>query len=103
MNLFDPISVLAAHQRALQIEKQLERSFGGGLLTGTGSNTGRVSRATSNSGPSQHISGSGSVQRAPPTVTPTNRASTSEVRCSGVVRLAITKLIAKSRVRRPYL
>ena len=39
MNLFDPISVLAVHQRAVQIEKQLGRRFGGGLLTGASSRT----------------------------------------------------------------
>ena len=39
VNVFDPISVSAAHQRALQIEKQLGRRSSGGLLTNTGSST----------------------------------------------------------------
>ena len=81
MNLFDPISVLAAHQKAAQIEKQLGRRSSRGLLTGVGSSTGGVSRATSSNGPGQRASGSGPVQRASPTMTPTNKASTSGVRC----------------------
>ena len=83
MNLFDPISVLAAHQRALQIKKQFRRRSGGGLLINTGSSKGGVSRATSNSGPGQYASGSGPGQRAPPTATSTNRVLTSGVRCFG--------------------
>ena len=79
MNLFDLISVSTVHQRALQIEKQLERRSGGGLLTSTGG----VSRATSNSGPGQRASDSGLVQCAPPTMTLTNRANTSGVKCFG--------------------
>ena len=69
LNLFDPILVLVAHQRALQIEKQLGRRSGGGLLTNTGSSTGGVSHPTSNSGSSQRTSGSGLGQCAPPNVT----------------------------------
>ena len=38
VNLFDPISVSATHQRALQIEKQLGRRSSGGLTIGTRSN-----------------------------------------------------------------
>ena len=52
VNLFDPISVSAAHQRALLIEKQLGRRSSGGLLTNTGGNTEKVDHATSGSGPS---------------------------------------------------
>ena len=74
MNLFDPISVSTTHQKALQIEKQLGRRSGDGLLTNIGSSTGGASRATSNSGPGQC---------APLTGTPTNRTSTSGVRCFG--------------------
>ena len=55
MNLFDPISVSAAHQRALLLEKQLSRRSGGGLSIGTG----RVNRAANSSGPGQHVSSSG--------------------------------------------
>ena len=44
---------------------------------------GGVSHATSISGPGQRASGSGPVQRAPPTMTSTNRVSTSGVRCFG--------------------
>ena len=52
MNLFDLISVSTAHQRALLIEKQLERRSGGGLLTNIGGNTEGVDHVTSGSGPS---------------------------------------------------
>ena len=51
VNLFDPISVLAAHQRALQMEKQVGRRSGGGMLTNTGSRTGGSNRAANRSGP----------------------------------------------------
>ena len=53
MNLFDPISMSAIHQRTVQIKKQLGRRSGGGLLTGASSSTDGVSRATGGSGPSQ--------------------------------------------------
>ena len=53
------------------------------MLTGIGSSTGRVSRATGNSSLGQCTSGSGPVQRAPSTVTSANRASTNGVRCFG--------------------
>ena len=53
MNLFDPISVSAVHQRAVQIEKQLGQRSGGGLLTNANSSTGGVSHATGSSGPGQ--------------------------------------------------
>ena len=72
MNLFDLISVSAVHQRAVQIEKQLAQRSGGSLLTIVSSSIGGISRVTGSSGRSQ---------RAPPTVTPTNKASTSGVRC----------------------
>ena len=48
-----------------------------------GSSTGGASRATGSSGPGQQASGSGPVQRARPTVTSTNRASTSDIKCFG--------------------
>ena len=83
MNLFDPISVSAAHQRAVQIEKQLGRRSSEALLTGSGSSIGRVSRATGGSGPGQRASGSGPIQCAPLTVTPANSASTSGMKCFG--------------------
>ena len=92
MNLFDPISVSVAHQRAVQIEKRLKQRSCGVLLAGIGSSTGGVSCATGSSGPGQRAngsgpgqraSGSGPVQCAPPTVTPTNRMSTSCERCFG--------------------
>ena len=51
------------------------------MLTGVGSSTGGVSRATGSSGLGQRASGSGSVQHAPPTVTQTNRVSTGGMRC----------------------
>ena len=41
----------AAHQRELQIEKQLGRRSGGGLLTIAGSSIGGVSRAIGSTGP----------------------------------------------------
>ena len=81
MNLFDSISVSAAHQRAVQIKKQLGQRSGGGLLTGVGSSIGGVSRATGGSGPGQRTSSSGPVQHAPPTITLENRASTSGIKC----------------------
>ena len=59
MNLFDPISVSTAHQRALLIEKQLRRRSSGGLAIGTRSNTSGVNQSASSSGPSQRASGSG--------------------------------------------
>ena len=83
MNLFDPILVSPTLQRALQIEKQLGRRFGGGLLTNTGSSTEGVSCATSNSGPGQRASSSGPSQCVPPNMTQTNIASTIGVRCFG--------------------
>ena len=83
VNLLDPMSVLAVHQRAVQIEKQLRRRSSGGLLTGISSSTGEVSRSTGNNGLGQRANGSGLVQCAPPTVTLVNRASTSGVRCFG--------------------
>ena len=48
VNLFDPISVSAAHQRVVQIEKQLGQRPGGGLLIGVSGSTDGVSRATDN-------------------------------------------------------
>ena len=83
MNLFDPILVLAAHQRALLIEKQLSRRSSGGLSIGTGDNTGGVNCAASSSGLGQRASDSVPSQCAPPNVIQTNRASTSEVRYFG--------------------
>ena len=68
MNLFNHISVLAVHQRALLIEKQLGRRSNSGLAIGTGSNTSGVNRGASSSGLSQCASGSGTSQRAPPIV-----------------------------------
>ena len=53
------------------------------MLIGAGSSIGGVSRVTGSNGPDQCASGSGLVQRAPSTVTPTNRESTSSVRCFG--------------------
>ena len=82
MNLFDPIIVSAAHQRALQIEKQLGRRSSGGLAIGTGSYTSGVNRGASSCVPSQCASVSGTGQRAPPVSQP-SRASTSGVRCFG--------------------
>ena len=49
-------------------------------MTGVGSSTSGVSRATGSSGLSQRASGSGPVQHAPPTVTLANRARTSGAR-----------------------
>ena len=83
VNLFDPISVLAVHQRALQIEKQLGRRFSGGLLTNIGSSIGGVSRATSSSSPGQRASGSVPGQHAPPNVTQASKATSSGMRCFG--------------------
>ena len=83
MNLFDPILVSAAHQRALLIEKQLSGRSGGGLSIGTRGNIREVNHAASSSGPSQRASGSGPDQCASPKVTQTNNESTSEVRCFG--------------------
>ena len=83
MNLFDPILVSAAHQRALQIKKQLGRRPSGRLAIGTESTTSGVNRGASSSGPSQRASVSGTGQRAPPTVSQPNRASTSGIRCFG--------------------
>ena len=68
VNLFDPISVSATHQRALLIEKQLGRRSSGGLLTNTGGNTKKVDHAIGGSGPSQRTSGSGLGQRVFPNV-----------------------------------
>ena len=81
MNLFDPILVSAAHQRAVQIEKQIGRRSGSGLLTGAGSSTDGVSHAADNSGQGQRASGSDLVQHAPLTVTLTNKESTNGMRC----------------------
>ena len=52
-----------------------------GVSRATGS-SGSGQRA-SGSGSGQRASGSGSVQRALPTMTPTNRATTSGIRCFG--------------------
>ena len=61
MNLFDPISVSAAHYGAVQIEKRLGRRSDGGFLTSAGSSTSGISRAIGGSGPGQRASGSGLV------------------------------------------
>ena len=50
VNLFDPISVSATCQRAVQIEKQLGQRYDGGLLIGAGSSTDGISHAIDNSG-----------------------------------------------------
>ena len=50
MNLFDPISMLVAHQRRVQIEKQLGQISSGGLLTDAGSSMGGISHPTGGSG-----------------------------------------------------
>ena len=83
VNLFDPISVSAAHQRALLIEKQLGRRSSGGLLNNTGGNTEGVDHVTSSSGPSQHTSGGSSGQRAFPNVPQASRVTSSSVKCFG--------------------
>ena len=53
------------------------------MLTGAGSSTNSVSHAIDNSGLCQHAGGSSLVQRAPPTVPPTNKTSPSGMRCFG--------------------
>ena len=52
-------------------------------MTSIGSSTDGVSRAADNSGLGQCAGGSDPVQRAPPTMTPMNRTSTSRMRCFG--------------------
>ena len=52
-------------------------------MTGAGSSTNGVSRATDNSGLAQLTGSSSSVQHAPPTVIPTNKVSISGMRCFG--------------------
>ena len=47
VNLFDLIFVLVAHQRALQVEKQLSWRFGSGLPINTGNNIEGANRSTS--------------------------------------------------------
>ena len=61
MNLFHPNSISTAHQRALQIEKQVGKRSGGGMITNIISSTGGTNRAESSSGPGQCVSSSGLV------------------------------------------
>ena len=74
VNLFDSISVLAAHQRALQVEKQLSRRSGSRLSINTGSNTRGANHSTS---------GNSSGQRAPTNVAQASRTTSSRIRCFG--------------------
>ena len=47
VNLFDPITVSVAHQKALQMEKQLSWRSSNDLLINTSSNTGGANHSTS--------------------------------------------------------
>ena len=54
VNLFDPISISATRQRALQVEKQLSQRYGSGLSINTSSNTRGANSSTSGNTSGQH-------------------------------------------------
>ena len=97
MNFFDPILISVAHQRALQIEKQLGQRSSGGLTIGTRSNASGVNRGASSSGPSQRASVSGMGQRASPTVPQPSKASSNGVRCFGCAETSLCLVDCKKQ------
>eukprot|EP00268_Persea_americana_P043447 TRINITY_DN43680_c1_g1_i1.p1 TRINITY_DN43680_c1_g1~~TRINITY_DN43680_c1_g1_i1.p1 ORF type:complete len:213 (+),score=30.45 TRINITY_DN43680_c1_g1_i1:507-1145(+) len=75
VNLFDPVSVSAAHQRALQVEKQLMRRSNSGVAGNPGSsNSGGVHRSSSRINPGQQASSN---------PTQTNKTINSGIKCFG--------------------
>ena len=82
VNLFDPVTVTEAHQRALQLEKTLARKSGSGPFSGFGSGLSNRNRTTvgSSSGENSggHTSANGStipIQRNPASNIQTPRAT----------------------------
>ncbi|KAL5764000.1 hypothetical protein ACOSQ2_016594 [Xanthoceras sorbifolium] len=71
INLFDPVTVTEAHQRALQLEKTLSRKTTSGYEN-TGNRSGIGASGSTISG-----------QRNPPNIAQTPRATTGEFRCFG--------------------
>ena len=63
MNLFDPVSVSEAHQRALMVEKHTRRNSGSGFSTGSSINTGGDSKAVGNQFSNSNRSGNGNFGR----------------------------------------
>ncbi|KAJ8619599.1 hypothetical protein MRB53_028128 [Persea americana] len=75
VNLFDPVSVSAAHQRVLQVEKQLMHRSNSGVAVNLGSSSsGGVHRSSSSMNPGQQAS-SNPAQ--------TNRTINSGIKCFG--------------------
>ena len=89
VNLFDPVTVTEAHQRALQLEKTLSRNSSSGLISNFGGgvrNRNRASSSSENTGtrPGTGVSGSSnSGQRNPTNSVQTPRATTGGFRCFG--------------------
>ena len=81
VNLFDPITVSEAHQRALQIEKNLVRRTGGGPITGNNTGSiGRTGASSSNPGWQQRTAASSSSGSGPrPLTNQTQQPNTNQV------------------------
>ncbi|KAL5799320.1 hypothetical protein ACOSQ4_032204 [Xanthoceras sorbifolium] len=89
INLFDPVTVTEAHQRALQLEKTLSRKCTSGQFVNFGgvlSSRNRASSTSENTGNRSGVGASGSTisrQRNPTNTAQTPRATTGEFRCFG--------------------
>ncbi|KAH7569029.1 hypothetical protein JRO89_XS06G0091100 [Xanthoceras sorbifolium] len=89
INLFDPVTVTEAHQRASQLEKTLSRKSTSGQFVNFGgvpSSRNRASSTSENTGNRSGVGASGStisVQRNPTNTAQTPRATTGEFRCFG--------------------
>ena len=68
-------------------------------MTGVASSMDGVSRVTGGSGLGQRANGSGLVQRAPPNVTPINKASTNGIKCFGYGENGHRQIVVRNRVR----
>ena len=89
INLFDPVTVIEAHQRALQLKKTLSQKSNSGqfLNFGGGPNSrNRASSTSENTGNRSGVSASGSSnsgQRNPTNSVQTPRTTTGGFRCFG--------------------
>ncbi|KAB5524319.1 hypothetical protein DKX38_022068 [Salix brachista] len=87
VNLFDPLTVTEAHQRALQLEKTLARKPGSGPLSGFGSGLNNRNRATVGSSSGENFGGrtnanNSTIQRTP-TINIQTPCTTGGFRCFG--------------------
>ncbi|KAH7543730.1 hypothetical protein JRO89_XS15G0008000 [Xanthoceras sorbifolium] len=81
INLFDPVTVTEAHQRALQLEKTLSRKSTSGQFVNFGRVPSSRNRASSTSENTENSTISG--QQNPTNTAQTPRATTSGFRCFG--------------------